>query len=46
VIERDVDEVVLPGTEGSLGVRPGHAPLLVGLAPGIRREQSPAVRSR
>jgi F-type H+-transporting ATPase subunit epsilon len=26
-----VDEVVLPGTEGSMGVRPGHAPLLTGL---------------
>jgi len=26
-----VDEVVLPGTEGSLGVLPGHAPLLTGL---------------
>jgi F-type H+-transporting ATPase subunit epsilon len=26
-----VDEVVLPGSEGSLGVRPGHAPLLTGL---------------
>jgi F-type H+-transporting ATPase subunit epsilon len=26
-----VDEVVLPGTEGSMGVLPGHAPLLTGL---------------
>jgi F-type H+-transporting ATPase subunit epsilon len=29
-----VDEVVLPGTEGSMGVRPGHAPLLTGLEVG------------
>jgi F-type H+-transporting ATPase subunit epsilon len=26
-----VDEVVLPATEGSMGVLPGHAPLLTGL---------------
>ncbi|MFQ5767715.1 MAG: F0F1 ATP synthase subunit epsilon, partial [Acidobacteriota bacterium] len=26
-----VDEVVLPGSEGYLGVRPGHTPLLMGL---------------
>jgi len=26
-----VDEVVLPGSEGSLGVLPGHAPLLTAL---------------
>jgi len=26
-----VDEVVLPGSEGSMGVLPGHAPLLTGL---------------
>src|SRR5262245_2076993 len=30
-----VDEVVLPGSEGSMGVRPGHAPLLTGLDVGI-----------
>ena len=35
VLERDVDEVVLPGHEGSFGVLPGHAPLLVGLQPGV-----------
>jgi F-type H+-transporting ATPase subunit epsilon len=35
VYARDVDEIVLPGTEGSFGVLPGHAPLLAGLAPGV-----------
>jgi F-type H+-transporting ATPase subunit epsilon len=35
VLEREVDEVVLPGADGSFGVRPGHAPLLAGLAPGV-----------
>jgi F-type H+-transporting ATPase subunit epsilon len=29
-----VDEVVLSGTDGYLGVLPGHAPLLTGLAAG------------
>ena len=29
-----VDEVVLPGSEGYLGVRPGHAPLLTALGIG------------
>ena len=29
-----VQEVVLPGSEGSLGVLPGHAPLLTSLAVG------------
>jgi len=34
VVSETVDEVVLPGTEGYLGVLPGHAPLLTGLAAG------------
>jgi F-type H+-transporting ATPase subunit epsilon len=34
VASETVDEVVLPGTEGYLGVLPGHAPLLTGLAAG------------
>src|SRR5882672_10127809 len=31
LVSMAVDEVVIPGTEGSMGVRPGHAPLLTGL---------------
>ena len=34
VLSETVDEVVLPGSEGYLGVLPGHAPLLTGLGPG------------
>jgi F-type H+-transporting ATPase subunit epsilon len=34
VLSDMVDEVVLPGNEGYLGVLPGHAPLLTGLAAG------------
>jgi F-type H+-transporting ATPase subunit epsilon len=34
VLEETVDEVVLPGSEGYLGVLPGHAPLLTGLKSG------------
>ena len=28
VVSREADEVVVPGSEGSFGVLPGHAPLL------------------
>jgi F-type H+-transporting ATPase subunit epsilon len=31
VVADEVDEVVMPGTLGYLGVLPGHAPLLTGL---------------
>ena len=31
VLSEAVDELILPGTEGYLGVRPGHAPLLTTL---------------
>jgi F-type H+-transporting ATPase subunit epsilon len=31
VFEEEVDEIVLPGSEGYLGVLPGHAPLLASL---------------
>ena len=34
VVAESVDEVVLPGVEGYLGVRPGHAPLLTRLQVG------------
>jgi F-type H+-transporting ATPase subunit epsilon len=31
LVSMAVDEVVIPGTEGSMGVLPGHAPLLTAL---------------
>src|SRR5262245_13541037 len=34
LVHEDVDELVLPGEEGSFGVLPGHAPLLAVLRPG------------
>jgi F-type H+-transporting ATPase subunit epsilon len=34
VVKETVDEVVLPGSEGSFGVLPGHAPLLATLQVG------------
>jgi len=34
VLLETVDEVVLPGNQGYLGVLPGHAPLLTGLSAG------------
>jgi F-type H+-transporting ATPase subunit epsilon len=34
VLSEVVDELILPGSEGYLGVRPGHTPLLVGLGVG------------
>jgi F-type H+-transporting ATPase subunit epsilon len=35
LVSTTVDEVVMPGSEGSLGVLPGHAPLLTGLSVGV-----------
>jgi F-type H+-transporting ATPase subunit epsilon len=35
IIHEEVDEVQLPGEEGSFGVLPGHAPMLAALATGI-----------
>jgi F-type H+-transporting ATPase subunit epsilon len=35
VFTDEVDEVMLPGTVGYLGVRPGHTPLLTGLGTGV-----------
>jgi len=34
LVQEDVDEVELPGTEGYLGILPGHTPLLTGLQVG------------
>ena len=35
LFEGDVPEVMLPGSEGYLGVRPGHTPLLTSLGIGM-----------
>src|SRR5919205_2922212 len=34
LVSRDVDMVVVPGTEGNFGVLPGHAPLISSIRPG------------
>jgi F-type H+-transporting ATPase subunit epsilon len=34
IVSEAVDELILPGSEGYLGVRPGHAPLLTTLKVG------------
>jgi F-type H+-transporting ATPase subunit epsilon len=33
-VDQEVDEVVVPGAVGELGVLPGHIPLLTALKPG------------
>ena len=35
VVSETVDELILPGSEGYLGVRPGHTPLLTTLGIGV-----------
>lgn len=35
LLARDVDMVVIPGTEGDIGVLPGHAKLITGLRGGL-----------
>ena len=30
----DVEQVVMPGVEGQLGILPGHVPLLTAIQPG------------
>ena len=35
VLAQDVDEVILPGAQGSFGVLPGHTPMLAALGPGV-----------
>jgi F-type H+-transporting ATPase subunit epsilon len=37
IVETDVEEVILPGYSGELGVLPGHTPLLAVLRVGIMR---------
>ncbi|HXX51221.1 MAG TPA: F0F1 ATP synthase subunit epsilon [Xanthobacteraceae bacterium] len=35
VFSGEVDQVDLPGSEGDLGILPGHAPLVTSLRPGV-----------
>lgn len=35
LVSDDVEHAVLPGSEGELGVLPGHAPAVVALKPGL-----------
>jgi F-type H+-transporting ATPase subunit epsilon len=35
LLARDVDMVVIPGTEGNLGILPGHSKLITGLRGGL-----------
>ena len=35
IVHEEVDEVQLPGEEGSFGVLPGHAPMLAALSTGM-----------
>lgn len=35
VLQVECDEVVVPGTNGELGILPGHVPLITGLRPGV-----------
>jgi F-type H+-transporting ATPase subunit epsilon len=35
VLREEVDSLVAPGSNGYLGILPGHAPLVTGLAPGV-----------
>ena len=35
LVTQDIDEVIAPGSEGELGVLPGHIPFLTALKPGV-----------
>ena len=37
IVEATVDEVILPATDGEIGVLPGHTPLLTSLRIGVLR---------
>jgi len=46
LLEDEILETVLPGTEGELGVMAGHDPLMTGLATGIVSVRSPGGTDR
>lgn len=37
IVDADVDEVLLPASDGEIGVLPGHTPLLTTLAVGVMK---------
>lgn len=46
IVDVDVDEVVLPGTDGELGILPGHTPMLALLGIGAMRYRAGATFER
>ena len=46
VLETDVEHVTVEDPTGSLGIRPGHAPLVTPLVPGIVQAREPAGRTQ
>jgi F-type H+-transporting ATPase subunit epsilon len=46
VLEVNCDEVVLPGTDGALGILPGHTPLLAMLRIGVLSYRAGATEQR
>ncbi len=46
LMSADVDQVDIPGTEGWLGVLPGHSPLMTALAPGMVRVRDGSEETR
>jgi F-type H+-transporting ATPase subunit epsilon len=46
IVDAQVDEVILPGYDGELGILPGHTPLLALLAIGELRYRSGSTVSR
>ena len=46
ILDVHVDEVVLPGTDGEIGVLPGHTPLLATLRVGVLRYRIGTTLSR
>jgi F-type H+-transporting ATPase subunit epsilon len=46
LVSEDVDQVVLPGSEGDFAVLPGHAPFVSALRPGVLDVTAPGGRKR
>jgi F-type H+-transporting ATPase subunit epsilon len=46
IVDAQVDEVILPGTDGELGILPGHTPLLASLRIGQLRYRTGATLNR